>query len=193
MASHSSIPAWKIPRTEKPGGLQSMGSQRVRHDWAHSTEHIHKQLLSILQALEGKNGKRNITHLKKNTVCCQREQRYWRGWQCVKYIVSLNFIGHREVSSIPITVVWSHMCMHGHARTCVCMCTRWESIPHSRPKYTLKKSQHHPKFSWILNRIGFLFVYLIHCITVLNNIDSVTQYSHKLDDLINNLGRVIWS
>ena len=32
MATHSSILAWKIPRTEEPGGLQSMGSQRVRHD-----------------------------------------------------------------------------------------------------------------------------------------------------------------
>ena len=32
MAIHSSILAWKIPWTEEPGGLQSMGSQRVRHD-----------------------------------------------------------------------------------------------------------------------------------------------------------------
>ena len=32
MATHSSILAWKIPRTEKPGRLQSMGSQRVGHD-----------------------------------------------------------------------------------------------------------------------------------------------------------------
>ena len=31
-ADHSSILAWKIPRTEEPGGLQSMGLQRVRHD-----------------------------------------------------------------------------------------------------------------------------------------------------------------
>ena len=37
MATHSSIPAWKIPRTEEAGGLQSMGSQRVGHDWV--TEH----------------------------------------------------------------------------------------------------------------------------------------------------------
>ena len=37
MATHSSILAWKIPWTEEPGGLQSMGSQRVRHNWA--TEH----------------------------------------------------------------------------------------------------------------------------------------------------------
>ena len=34
MATHSSVLAWKIPWTEEPGGLQSTGSQRVRHDWA---------------------------------------------------------------------------------------------------------------------------------------------------------------
>ena len=34
MAIHSSILAWKIPWTEEPGGLQSMGSQRVGHDLA---------------------------------------------------------------------------------------------------------------------------------------------------------------
>ena len=32
MAAHSSILAWKIPWTEEPGRLQSMGSQRVGHD-----------------------------------------------------------------------------------------------------------------------------------------------------------------
>ena len=32
MATHSSILAWRMPWAEKPGGLQSMGSQRVRHD-----------------------------------------------------------------------------------------------------------------------------------------------------------------
>ena len=36
MATHSSTLAWKIPWTEEPGGLQSMGSQRVRHGWATS-------------------------------------------------------------------------------------------------------------------------------------------------------------
>ena len=32
MATHSSILAWRIPWTEEPGGLQSMGSQRVGHN-----------------------------------------------------------------------------------------------------------------------------------------------------------------
>ena len=36
MATHSSLHTWKIPWTEELGGLQSMGSQRVRHDWATS-------------------------------------------------------------------------------------------------------------------------------------------------------------
>ena len=32
MATHSRFLAWRIPRTEEPGGLQAMGLQRVRHD-----------------------------------------------------------------------------------------------------------------------------------------------------------------
>ena len=32
MATHSSIPAWRYPWAEEPGGLQSMGLQRVRHN-----------------------------------------------------------------------------------------------------------------------------------------------------------------
>ena len=35
MATYSSILAWRIPWAEEPGGLQSVGSQRVRHDWSH--------------------------------------------------------------------------------------------------------------------------------------------------------------
>ena len=37
MATHSSILAWRSPWTEELGGLQSMGSQRVRHDWVTNT------------------------------------------------------------------------------------------------------------------------------------------------------------
>ena len=32
MATHSSLLAWRIPWAEEPGGLQSMGSQRIKHD-----------------------------------------------------------------------------------------------------------------------------------------------------------------
>ena len=34
MATHSSVLAWRIPGTGEPGGLLSMGSHRVRHNWS---------------------------------------------------------------------------------------------------------------------------------------------------------------
>ena len=40
MATHSSILAWEIPWAEESGGLQSMGSQRVRHDLATKQQQI---------------------------------------------------------------------------------------------------------------------------------------------------------
>ena len=47
MATHSSILAWKIPWTQVPDGLQSMGSQRVRDDRATEHTHTHTQYIYI--------------------------------------------------------------------------------------------------------------------------------------------------
>ena len=47
MATHSRIPAWKIPWTEKPGGLQSTESRRVRQAWATTTFTCHSFLDSF--------------------------------------------------------------------------------------------------------------------------------------------------
>ena len=50
MATHSSTLAWRIPWTVEPGGLQSMGSQRVGHNWAsntHTHTHTHTTLSSV--------------------------------------------------------------------------------------------------------------------------------------------------
>ena len=44
MATHSRTLAWKIPWTEERGRLQSMGSQRVGHDWATSLTHVAYQM-----------------------------------------------------------------------------------------------------------------------------------------------------
>ena len=52
MATHSNTLAWKIPWTEEPGRLQSMGSQRVKHDW--------ETLLSLSSAHQKTNGQRKI-------------------------------------------------------------------------------------------------------------------------------------
>ena len=53
MANQSSILAWRIPWREDPGGLQFMGSQRVRHDWAseHTCNHWIRNLKTRLLVL----------------------------------------------------------------------------------------------------------------------------------------------
>ena len=71
MAIHSSTLVWKIPWTEEPGGLQSMGSQRIRHDWAHtqsvlcsSTPHYFYHGENILFCFTVPEKPRlNVTHL----------------------------------------------------------------------------------------------------------------------------------
>ena len=47
MASHSSIFAWKIPWTEEPGGLQSIGSQRAGHDRSDFSMYACMQYVSV--------------------------------------------------------------------------------------------------------------------------------------------------
>ena len=47
MATHSSVLVWEIPWTEEPGGLESVGSERVTHDLA--TEHTHAQDMYQIQ------------------------------------------------------------------------------------------------------------------------------------------------
>ena len=60
--THSSILAWRIPWTEEPGGLQSLGSQRVRHDWMTNTHrHTHTHTHTHTNTIFNKNkvGKKN--------------------------------------------------------------------------------------------------------------------------------------
>ena len=60
MATHPSILAWRIPWTEEPGGLQSMGSQRVRHDSAikHNTAQQSISKATHLSYMKGNNPKK---------------------------------------------------------------------------------------------------------------------------------------
>ena len=87
MATHSSILAWRIPWTEKPGRLQSMVLQRVRHDWAnsfsvsnvaegrlrrcevHFRDKIHRTLASWI-CLKGKKTKELSVHFSQGRQWC---------------------------------------------------------------------------------------------------------------------------
>ena len=52
MATHASVLAWRIPGTGEPGGLPSLGSHRVGHDWSDlaAVAYASKVMLKILQA-----------------------------------------------------------------------------------------------------------------------------------------------
>ena len=82
MANHSSILAWRIPWTEELGGLQLLGSQRVRHDWSNlslcKSDHVQTQLLKMLSrtywirstslGVVGKSFQESLSNLM-NTFC----------------------------------------------------------------------------------------------------------------------------
>ena len=61
MATHSSILAWRIPWTEKPGGLQSYGLQTGGHNWV--TQHIHTLYMNTLVFLRYNFGRLCIYYL----------------------------------------------------------------------------------------------------------------------------------
>ena len=63
MGTHPSILPWEIPRTGKPSRLQSVGSQRVRHDLA--TEHAAQRLVNIA-----------VGHLKINILWCLSHKKF---------------------------------------------------------------------------------------------------------------------
>ena len=82
MAPHSTILAWRIPRTEKPGGLQSMGSQRVGHD--QGTEHRH--LKQMLQRSWIRGGDQCTTPLVSGVfshMVDQAQSPSWKGPACL--------------------------------------------------------------------------------------------------------------
>ena len=56
MATHCSILAWRIPRTEEPGRLQSTGSQRVEYNWSDLETYRHIQTVWVINAFRLKSG-----------------------------------------------------------------------------------------------------------------------------------------
>ena len=86
IATHSSILAWRIPWTEKPSGLQSMGSQRVGHDWVTSLELNYLDFRGLLSNGSDLVAKSCLTLATPWTVTVQASlsmgfsrQEYWSG------------------------------------------------------------------------------------------------------------------
>ena len=103
MTIHPSIFAWRIPRTEEPGGLQSVVSQRVRHDWVTNTfAHIfwggRKQqetrgsltVLTILVMFYFLKNKNCIQQVCQKVSISKSSHPYSNSSQCLKYFLITN-------------------------------------------------------------------------------------------------------
>ena len=126
MAPHSSTPAWRIPWAEEPGGLQSMGSLRVGHDWANSLSlftfmHWRRKWQPTLVFLPGES------HGQRSLVGCSPWGRWGSTWLSVftftfhfhalekemaihSSVLAWRIPGTREPGGLPS--MWSHRIRH---------------------------------------------------------------------------------
>jgi len=70
MATHSSVLAWRIPGMREPGGLPSMGSHRVRHDWSHLAAAA-DALFWIRKTVENSESDGNTSDLAAASLCAE--------------------------------------------------------------------------------------------------------------------------
>ena len=78
MATHSSVLAWRIPWTEKPGRLQSMASHRVGHDWSDLAAAAAAGRPGVLQSMGSQRvGRNQVTERLK---VGEGDHRGWDGW-----------------------------------------------------------------------------------------------------------------
>ena len=72
MAAHSRILAWRIPRIEEPGGLQSMGSQRVEHDLASEQQYSQLNCLTpVVSVMQHEDSQEY--HAGSSSVICRAQ------------------------------------------------------------------------------------------------------------------------
>ena len=120
MATHSSILAWKIPWTEEPGRLQSMGSLRVKHDQATSLSlstfmHWRRQWHPTPVFLPGEShGQRSLV------CCCSWGRKELDMTERLHFHFSLSCIG--EGNGTPLQYSWLEK---SHGRRSLVSCCPW--------------------------------------------------------------------
>ena len=120
MATHSSILAWRILWTEEPGGLQSMGSQRVGHNWVTNTltslskciEHEVNSMVSLRPWVRGTG--------RDHVGICKRKKETWllfkvtmwgkvrMGWFQKIALKHVYYVSESESRSVVSDCLWPH-------------------------------------------------------------------------------------
>ena len=104
MATHSSVLAWRIPGTGKPGGLPSMGSHRVGHDWSDLASQPELSYMTKTTCKEGWEIRRKHRYVREQFILPKWDQKPFPSiitqdtFTCMrKYIYS---------SIVPIVKIW---------------------------------------------------------------------------------------
>ena len=152
MAIYFSILTWRIPWTEEPGMLRSMGSQRERHDWVHMNTH---EILSNLAQM-------------RNTA------KLWLGWGRFLFVIEDKAKGSRTISHLinqlenyrRIITFSKHKDCSNSMFSCRSKQTLTQVSLHKEMKYFMLKENHfEPKFCpmWLDTFVimGFFFLFLI--------------------------------
>ena len=96
VGTHCSSLAWRIPRTKEPGGLQSMGSQRIRHDWSTITFTLYIFMKWRVGCMWYKNS--DFCFFLKNQIIWQC-QACVAAWQPLMTLWNIHFF----IATVPIT------------------------------------------------------------------------------------------
>ena len=124
MATHSRILAWRVPWTEEPDGLQSMGSQRVGHDWTDWADIAHTKLYMCKR--------RPFTWLEKGDSLHMHTQRH--------ILTTLCWVGNRSWESQPGLIILLSEALEGERiRRYIATCSSRGRISWRRKGDFLKK------------------------------------------------------
>ena len=132
MAAHSSALAWKIPWTEEPGGLQSMGSLRVGHEWMTSIS------LFLSCTGEGKGSPLQCSCLENprdRGACWAAVSAVARSWTRLKRLSS-STVEHRELYSVLCSDVTGKEIQKKRGYMCV---YSWSTLLYSRNRHNIVK------------------------------------------------------
>ena len=83
MATHSSIPAWRIPGMGEPGGLPSMGLHRVKHNWSDLAAAAYNK---ILYSSENKLGLYILTETSQKANIKLKKHKFQKDTYCMIYL-----------------------------------------------------------------------------------------------------------
>ena len=117
-ATHSSILAWWIPWTEESGGLQSMGSQRVRHDWVARPTHSAMTGVLIRKGEMGGDMRRGHVSWRQRQGWCRYKpsntKEATRGWTRQKGILPSSLWGRITLLTPSLLTSSLHDCEKIH-------------------------------------------------------------------------------